>query len=40
MTVEEQVSWDARHMRDLSLGSDLKITIRTIGYLRRPPPVY
>lgn len=40
MPVTEKAELDGRYATRISLAGDLAILFRTIGYLRRPPPVY
>lgn len=40
MPVAEKARRDAQYMNDISFGTDLSLIWRTLGYLRRPPPVY
>lgn len=40
MPVAEKAARDAEYARAISLMRDLQIIWRTLGYLRRPPPVY
>jgi O-antigen biosynthesis protein WbqP len=36
----DKVEWDERYARNVTLGTDLRIMMRTFGYLLRRPPVY
>jgi O-antigen biosynthesis protein WbqP len=40
MPDEEKARWDGEYAKTMGLLSDVKIVIRTIGYLRKKPPVY
>lgn len=36
----EKAAWDARYCAKVTLIGDVKIILRTFGYLLKPPPVY
>lgn len=36
----EKVKWDAKYRNELSFLMDLKIVLRTFGYVLKPPPAY
>lgn len=40
MSIEEKARFDGEYVRKVSPAKDLVILLRTIGYLRRPPPKY
>lgn len=40
MTEEDKAAWDARYANTVSLTTDLRILMRTVGYLLRKPPQY
>lgn len=40
MTVEEKAAYDGAYAGQVSLLGDLRIMLRTVGYLFRRPPVY
>ena len=40
MTDEEKTAWDTCYAETISLATDLRILLRTIGYLLRKPPQY
>jgi lipopolysaccharide/colanic/teichoic acid biosynthesis glycosyltransferase len=40
MPDEQKVHFDAKYKGNIGLQTDLRIMIRTVGYLLRPPPVY
>lgn len=40
MTDEEKTAWDTRYAGTISLATDLRILMRTVGYLLRKPPQY
>lgn len=40
MPDEEKAHWDGLYAETLSLLSDVKIVLRTFGYLRKKPPIY
>lgn len=40
MTVAEKAAHDGRYAQNVTLGNDLRILLKTIGYFRRPPPKY
>lgn len=40
MPVAEKARLDAQYVNDISFGTDLSLIWRTLGYVRRPPPVY
>lgn len=40
MPEDEKAAWDGWYARDVSLGTDLKIILRTFMYLLKPPPAY
>jgi O-antigen biosynthesis protein WbqP len=40
MPDEEKARWDGEYAKSVSLSKDARIVIRTLGYLRRQPPVY
>ena len=40
MPDEEKARWDGEYAKSVSLSKDARIVIRTLGYLRKEPPVY
>ena len=40
MPETEKARWDETYAEDITLTGDVKILLRTVSYLRRPPPVY
>jgi O-antigen biosynthesis protein WbqP len=40
MSIEAKAEWDAQYASAITLTGDLRIILRTFGYLLRPPPVY
>ena len=40
MTDETKSGWDEKYLREMSLLLDVKIILKTILYLLKPPPVY
>jgi O-antigen biosynthesis protein WbqP len=40
MPEDIKAEWDGRYAVAHTLRDDLKILLRTLGYLRRPPPAY
>ena len=40
MPVEEKAAYDGRYAQAVTLASDVKILLKTVGYFRRPPPKY
>ena len=38
--VEEKAAYDGRYAQAVTLASDVKILLKTVGYFRRPPPKY
>ena len=40
MSVSEKAEFDGIYAKNISLWSDIKIILRTFGYLLKPPPVY
>jgi O-antigen biosynthesis protein WbqP len=40
MAPEEKAEWDGLYSKDISFSADLKIVMRTLEYLLKPPPVY
>lgn len=40
MTDEEKTAWDTRYAGTISLSTDLRILMLTVGYLLRKPPQY
>ena len=40
MPEDVKAEWDGRYAAAHTLRDDLTILLRTIGYLRRPPPAY
>jgi len=40
MPDEEKAQWDGKYAATMSFFNDLKIVLRTFGYLKKKPPVY
>lgn len=40
MSEEEKANWDGQYARNITLWNDMKIILRTFGYLMKRPPVY
>lgn len=40
MSEEEKARWDGAYARAVSLATDLRIVLRTFGYVLKRPPVY
>ena len=40
MPAAKKAAYDAEYASDLSFAKDVRIVLRTFGYLRRPPPKY
>jgi len=40
MSIEEKVKFDAQYAKSITFLSDVKITLKTLRYLTKPPPVY
>lgn len=40
MTAAQKAGFDGEYSQSISFAGDLKIILRTFGYLLRPPPVY
>lgn len=40
MAAAKKAEYDSEYARDLSFAKDLRIVLRTFGYLLRPPPKY
>lgn len=40
MPEKEKVEWDSKYLMKVSFVEDLKIILKTVSYLLKPPPVY